>query len=81
MIVSIEFLGMQRTITKTNSIDMPINEETVVQDALEYVRREYPSLRLDDGMVLITVNHEVAAIDKGLRENDTVSFVPLIGGG
>ena len=81
MIVSIEFLGMQRTVTQVNSIDMPITGKTMVQDALEYVRREYPALRLDDGMVIITVNHEVASIDRTLKENDTVSFVPLIGGG
>ena len=81
MTILIEFLGMQRTVTSLNSLNMPITEKTRVQDALEYVRNEYPSLRLDDGMVLITVNHEVATPDKILRENDTVSFVPLIGGG
>ena len=81
MTVLIEFLGMQRTVTNLNSLHMPITGKTRVQDALEYVRNEYPGLRLDDGMVLITVNHEVASIDRTLKENDTVSFVPLIGGG
>jgi len=72
---------MQRVITKTNSIDMPISQETRVNDALEYVRRRYPELHLDEGMSLITVNHEIASLDRVLKANDTVSFLPFIGGG
>ena len=81
MIASIEFLGMQRAVTKTNSIDMPISEETRVNDALEYVRHKYPELHLDEGMSIITVNHEIASLDRVLKANDTVSFLPFIGGG
>ena len=81
MIASIEFLGMQRVVTKTNSIDMPITEKTRVNDALEYVRQKYPELHLDEGMVLITVNHEIASPDRILKANDTVSFLPFISGG
>jgi molybdopterin converting factor small subunit len=81
MIASIEFLGMQRVVTKTNSIDMPINERTRVNDALEYVRQRYPELHLDEGTVLITVNHEIASRDRVLKASDTVSFLPYIGGG
>ena len=81
MIVTIEFLGMQRQVTKTDSLDMPITEETKVNDALEYVRQQYPSLNLDYSMVIITVNHETASLDRVLNANDTVSFIPIIGGG
>jgi len=81
MIVSIEFLGMQRIVTKTSSIDMPITEKTRVNDALEYVRHQYPDLHLDEGMVLITVNQETASLDRILKANDTVSFLPFISGG
>lgn len=81
MVVSIEFLGMQRVVTKTDAIDMPINGTTSVNDALEYVRRRYPGLHLDDGMVLITVNHETATPDRILKPDDTISFLPFIGGG
>lgn len=81
MIASIEFLGMQKNITKTNSIEMPISEKTSVSDALEYVRGKYPDLHLDEGMVIITVNHEIASPDRLLKNNDTVSFLPFISGG
>ena len=81
MTVSIKFLGMQRLLTKTDSIDMPITDKTKVNDALEYVRHQYPEISLEEGMVLITVNHEVAALDRILRDKDTISFLPLIAGG
>jgi molybdopterin converting factor small subunit len=81
MMVSIKFLGMQRLLTKTDSIDMPITDKTEVNEALEYVRQRYPDLPLKEGMVLITVNHEVATLDRILRDKDTISFLPLIAGG
>ena len=81
MKVLIKFLGMQRVITNTDSLDMPINGNTKVQDALEYVRLQYPNLPLEEGMILMTVNHEVASRDRVLKDKDTISFLPLIAGG
>ena len=81
MIVTIEFLGMQRQLTKTDSINMPITEKTRVDDAFEYVKQQYPTLDLDNGVVITTVNHETASLDRILKDNDTVSFIPIIGGG
>ena len=81
MTFSIKILGMQRVLTNTDSIDMPITNKTKVNDALEYARQQYPALPLEDGMVLITVNHEAASLDRILRDKDTVSFLPLIAGG
>jgi molybdopterin converting factor small subunit len=81
MMVSIKFLGMQRTVTNTDSINMPITDKTKVNDALEYVRQQYPDLPLKEGMVLVTVNLEIATLDRILRDKDTISFLPLIAGG
>jgi len=81
MLVSIKFLGMQRLITNTDSIDMPINGNTKVNDALQYVRQQYPVLPLEEGMVLATINLEVASLDRILQDKDTISFLPLIAGG
>jgi molybdopterin converting factor small subunit len=81
MVVSISFCGPQRVVTKTHSIDMPITGRTRVTDALEYVRKQYPDLPLDDGMVLISVNKKSASLDRLLRANDKISFLPPIGGG
>lgn len=81
MVVSIKFLGMQRVVTNKDSIDMPITGKTRVNDAFEYVREQYPALNLEEGMALVTVNLEVASLDRILRDKDTVSFLPLIAGG
>ena len=81
MQVSIEFMGKQRVITKTDSINMPITEKTTVNDALEYVRQQYPALDLDEGMVLIAVNKRIASLDMILGTNDTILLLPFISGG
>ncbi len=81
MIASIKFLGMQRVLTNTDSIDMPINGNTMVSDALQYVRRQYPTLPLEERMILITVNHEAVSTGRILKDKDTISFLPLIAGG
>jgi molybdopterin converting factor small subunit len=81
MVVSIKFHGMQRVVTNTDSIDMPITVKTRVNDALEYVRQQYPALHLEEGTVVVAVNLEIASLDRILRDNDTVSFLPNIAGG
>ena len=81
MTIRIEFLGMQRLITKTGAIDMPITGNTIVADALSYVRGCYPDLPLDEKMILTIVNQEMSSIDTVLKPDDTVSFLPSIGGG
>jgi molybdopterin converting factor small subunit len=77
----IEFHGTQRTLTRTNRIEIPVQEDTTVRDALDYVRRIYPTLNLEEGMILITVNLEIALPDRILKDGDTISFLPIIGGG
>jgi molybdopterin converting factor small subunit len=81
MIVSIEFLGMQRTMTGADSIEVPITKKSRVDDVLEYVRSNYPQLQLDEGMVLVTVNQEIAPRDRVLKPDDIISFLPFISGG
>ena len=81
MQVSVEFLGNQRIITRTDSIELPITEKMTVHDALEYVRQQYPNLPLDEGMIFITVNETMASLDRILSTNDTISFLTPISGG
>ena len=81
MTVSVNFLGMQRTVTKKDSINIHITGEMTVKDTLERVRNLYPELNLDEEMVIITVNQEKAPLDRVLRAGDSVSFLPHISGG
>jgi molybdopterin converting factor small subunit len=81
MSVSIKFHGMQRVITNTDHLDMPAKENMKVQDALEYVKKRYPDFPLEDGMTIITVNHEIATPDRILKDKDIISILPMIAGG
>ena len=81
MVVSIEFLGNQRNITQLPCIEMPISEATRLADALAYVKNQYPELELEEGTTLITVNNEMATLDKLLKANDKILFMPYIHGG
>jgi molybdopterin converting factor small subunit len=81
MAISIKFHGMQRFVTNTDSIDMPITEKTTVNDAIEYVKQQYPGLHLEEGTVIAAVNLEIASLGRILHDNDTVSFLPNIAGG
>ena len=81
MLVSIELFGVHRDIAKIDKVNMPITEKTIVRDAIEYVANKYPALSIDKDSILITVNHELAPLDKLLRPNDMIYILPYIGGG
>jgi len=81
MVVLIELFGMQREIARTGKVKMPITDNTLVRDALEYIRNRYPALTLDEHSILTTVNHELSPLDRPLKANDTICILPHIGGG
>ena len=81
MKVSIEFFGIQRTYTNAYGIEMPIDEKTKVSDVVEFIRHNYPGLPMENGSVHVIVNQEIAPLDRILRANDTIAFLPSIHGG
>lgn len=81
MMVSVKFFGMQRTVTKKDSLDIPVTGEMTVKDILALVKNLYPSLNLDEHMMLVTVNQEKASLDRLLGADDSISFLPHISGG
>ncbi|MFC1525719.1 MoaD/ThiS family protein [Candidatus Latescibacterota bacterium] len=81
MVVTIDFIGSQRSLAQTRGIDMPIDGTTRVIDALAYVRGHFPSLPLDEGHLLVTVNQEMTTLDRVLAADDKVAFLPPIAGG
>ena len=81
MTVSVKFLGMQRTVTKKESINIPVTGEMTVRDALESVKKLYPELNLDENLVFVTVNQEKTSFDRLLHADDSISFLPHISGG
>jgi len=81
MMVLVRFLGMQRVVTKKDSINIPITGDMTVKDILESVKNLYPDLNLDEEMLFVTVNQGKASLDRLLSADDTISFLPYISGG
>jgi|MudIll2142460700_1097286.scaffolds.fasta_scaffold693751_2 molybdopterin converting factor small subunit len=81
MEVIIELVGNQKDVARSDKISLTASGGMSVRDALERLRQKYPDLLLDRDSCLITVNHEIASLDRALRHNDLVCFLPHIGGG
>lgn len=81
MTVSVSFMGLQRTLTNTDTIQVTLEEGRRVSDVLDYVRRVYPKLPFPEGALLIVVNDRVAPLNKTLKSKDRVTFLPALGGG
>jgi molybdopterin converting factor small subunit len=52
-----------------------------VSDALDFVKSRHPDLHLEKDSILITVNRAVVPLDRPLKADDVVRFLPPIGGG
>jgi len=79
--ITIEVFGMHGIIANTNHIQMPITDNTTVNDAIYYITKKYPGINIDKKSILTAVNHEIVPLLKLLRANDIVSLFPPIGGG
>jgi molybdopterin converting factor small subunit len=81
MKVTVEFLGTQRTTTGAERVEIPITRKTTVNDAMDYVERKYPQLKLAEWMVIVVVNQHIASREQVLKAGDTISFLPFLSGG
>jgi molybdopterin converting factor small subunit len=81
MMVSVQFCGVQRALTRTHEIEVPLGEKGRVRDVFAYLVECYPGLPLNNNSIFVTVNNKISTIDQPLRPNDTITFLPHIGGG
>ena len=81
LVISIDFCGMQRSHTKTGSIQITLSGPSRITDVLKYLKERFPQLPLDTNSLLATVNQEIAPLERELKPNDKVAFFPHIGGG
>lgn len=81
MVVSVQFFGIQRTLTQTSELEVPLNGQDKVGDVFSYIRNCYPDLKLCEEDLLITVNNRVSNMEQGLNPDDKLAFLPHIGGG
>ena len=81
MTVSVNFCGLQRKLTCTEEMKIPLNNETRVGDVLHHIKERYPDLPLNKDVILVMVNNQVTSLDQILKTDDKISFIPHIGGG
>jgi molybdopterin converting factor small subunit len=81
MYVSVTFLGLQRAQAKTDQIQIALSTETRVADLLYYIKECYPNLPFPDDDILVAVNNKLSSMERVLKNNDNVTFLPFLGGG
>jgi len=81
MSVAVQFYGVQKALTKTHELRVPIQKGRKVRDVLNYLSECYPDLVIREDDVVITVNNRISSMDRTLKPDDRVSFLPHIGGG
>ena len=81
MNVSVDFTGFQRTLTRVQSIKVPLLENMRVSDVLQYIKERFPQLALRESQVFVVVNNDVSVKDRLLKSDDRISIFPHIGGG
>jgi molybdopterin converting factor small subunit len=80
-VVSVQFFGVQRALTQTSEILVPLLKGACVRDVLRYIMKAYPDLQLREEDMVVTVNNCISPISRTLNPNDRVAFLPHIGGG
>lgn len=81
MTVFVQFFGIQRALTQTSEVEVPLNAQNRVGDVFSYILNCYPELQLCEENLLVTVNNKVSSMEEGLNPNDKLAFLPHIGGG
>jgi molybdopterin converting factor small subunit len=81
MVVSIQFSGGLRTLTRKDEITVRCLDEARVIDVFRYVKSSYPNLLLREADIFVTVNDKITDLNHNLRANDRIGFLPHIGGG
>ncbi len=81
MVVSVQFFGAQRSLTKTREIQVPLAKNGRVSDIFVYLMDCYPDLSLCEDSVLVTVNDKASNMNHSLNPYDNIVFLPHVGGG
>ena len=81
MVVSVHFFGAQRTLTKTQELQVKLTENGRVSDVCLFLKNRYPDFPLNEEDVLITVNNRASSMNHILSPNDHITFLPHVGGG
>ena len=81
MFVSVQFHGVHRAITRNNEVAFSVSAGARVSDLVVHIQRTYPNLHLSQDDFVVSINDQISSVDHPLHSDDTVAFLPHIGGG
>ena len=81
MYVSVTFLGLQRAKAQSDQIQIRFPKKTRVADVLAYIKKNHPELPFPEDAILVAVNNKVSSMERILKNEDNVTFLPYLGGG
>ena len=81
VVVSVQFFGTQRALTKTRDIKIQLTNNGRVKDVFRHLLDCYPDFPLKEEEAMITVNNRATNMNHVLRPEDRVVFLPHLGGG
>jgi molybdopterin converting factor small subunit len=62
-------------------MQIELTDRTSVADVLEYLKERFPEMIFPEHAFLVAVNDKVSSMERILKNDDNVTFLPLVGGG
>ena len=81
MVVSVQFHGVHRAITRINETEVFLSSAARVSDLVKHVKCAYPDLHISQDDFVVSINDQISTVDHPLHSDDKVAFLPHIGGG
>jgi len=81
MVVSVQFHGVHRAITRVNEIRLSLSSNARISDLFKRIERSYPDLQLSQEDITVSINDQVSTVNQPLNPEDKITFLPHIGGG
>jgi len=81
MKVQVRLFAALREATGTGQVALELPAGAHVQDLMDLLAQQYPSLRSQMSAVRAAVNRQYVSLQSALRDGDEVALVPPVGGG
>ena len=82
--ITVKLFGMTKSLADNQSaLSLELTAGRSVKDLVELINARYPMIGelIHKKKVLVSVNHEIAHDDTGVREGDEIALLPPFAGG
>ncbi|MDI6856068.1 MAG: MoaD/ThiS family protein [Candidatus Thermoplasmatota archaeon] len=81
MKVSVKFFALHREAVGKEKITLDVKEGATIETLLNLLLEKYPALKKLKDYTFISLNHNYAAPEQKLKDNDEVALFPPVSGG